>query len=252
MSYDISPIFDRWDYEPGEVSARKILGLDGTEKLQMRIELGVLQMELTGRPDGKRPHGSESLLDHYSFLLEDYVRRYTTDKGFKLLSRECQALRDEGLQYYHRYLALFHLQEFDAVARDTQHNLDLFDLVKKYAAEETDKLSLEHFRPYVIMMQTRARAAALLHKRCYDDALQEANEGLGRIRTFFDGFEREDLFETCVETKVLRRLVEEIDATRPKGPKEALEEDLRAAVAAENFEEAAALRDKIKGFERQT
>ena len=31
----------------------------------MRIDLGLLQMELDGRPDGQRPHGFESLLDYY-------------------------------------------------------------------------------------------------------------------------------------------------------------------------------------------
>ena len=29
----------------------------------MRIDLGLLQMEINGRPDGQRPQGSESLLD---------------------------------------------------------------------------------------------------------------------------------------------------------------------------------------------
>ena len=37
--------------------ARKIVGEDGKEKLQVRLDLGLLQMELNGRPDGERPHG---------------------------------------------------------------------------------------------------------------------------------------------------------------------------------------------------
>ena len=43
---------------------RIVPGDDGREKLQMRIDLGLLQMELDGRPDGQRPAGAESLLDH--------------------------------------------------------------------------------------------------------------------------------------------------------------------------------------------
>ena len=31
----------------------------------MRIDLGLIQMELAGRPDGQRPDGFESLLDCY-------------------------------------------------------------------------------------------------------------------------------------------------------------------------------------------
>ena len=35
----------------------------------------------------------------------------------------------EGLQYYHRYLAAFHLERYDLVARDTERNLRLFAFV---------------------------------------------------------------------------------------------------------------------------
>ena len=40
----------------------------------------------------------------------------------------------EGVQYYHRYLAAFHLQRYDLVARDTARNLRLFAFVVKHAA----------------------------------------------------------------------------------------------------------------------
>jgi hypothetical protein len=35
----------------------------GGRAIQVRLELGILQMALEGRPDGRRPHGSPSLLD---------------------------------------------------------------------------------------------------------------------------------------------------------------------------------------------
>ncbi len=54
-SRDISPVLKGWDYEPGTINVRKISGLDGSPKLQMRVDLGVLQMEMSGRPDGAHP-----------------------------------------------------------------------------------------------------------------------------------------------------------------------------------------------------
>ena len=47
-----------WDYEPGTLNVRKVNGMDGEPKLQMRLDLGLLQMEMNGRPDGRRfPRG---------------------------------------------------------------------------------------------------------------------------------------------------------------------------------------------------
>jgi hypothetical protein len=45
-----------WEYEPGTVQARLVKGADGRPLIQMRVELGVLQIEPAGRPDGARPH----------------------------------------------------------------------------------------------------------------------------------------------------------------------------------------------------
>src|SRR5689334_783852 len=35
-SKDITPVLKGWDYEPGTINVRKIAGLDGAPKLQMR------------------------------------------------------------------------------------------------------------------------------------------------------------------------------------------------------------------------
>ena len=61
MSLDLNTLLKDWPHETGAIKVRKIIGLDGREKLQLRIDLGMLQMEMTGRPDGHRPHNCESL-----------------------------------------------------------------------------------------------------------------------------------------------------------------------------------------------
>ena len=60
MSLDLNTLLKDWPHESGAIKVRKILGLDGNEKLQLRIDLGVLQMEIpagrtaTGRTTANR------------------------------------------------------------------------------------------------------------------------------------------------------------------------------------------------------
>ena len=60
--------------------------------------------------------------------------------------------------FYHRYLSLFVLEQYDAVIRDTQHNLDVLDLCNRYGKSEYDRMCLEQYRAYILMMNTRGKA----------------------------------------------------------------------------------------------
>ena len=66
MRRDLDDVIQGWPYdpEPGEHLAREVRARDGRKVLQVRIELGVLQLEVTGRPDGVRPHGFATYLDY--------------------------------------------------------------------------------------------------------------------------------------------------------------------------------------------
>lgn len=156
-NFDITPLLNEWQYTSGEITVRKITGLDGREKLQMRLDLGLLQMEVDGRPDGRRPHGRESLLEYF----EDKIR---LDPSFKLNQDECAALREESGLYYHRYLSEYVLEDFTSVVRDTSRNLKVLDLCRMHAANAEDRETLEQYRPYITMMRDRSRAAVLLRK----------------------------------------------------------------------------------------
>ncbi len=59
VSNDLSSILRDWPYESGQINVRLISGDDGEPKVQMRLDLGLLQMEAFGRPDGERPQGYE-------------------------------------------------------------------------------------------------------------------------------------------------------------------------------------------------
>lgn len=250
-SKDLQPILDNWPYEPGQVSVRKIRGMDNRLKIQMRVDLGIIQMETEGRPDGTRPFNHESLLEYQTARLETHKRRNGTDLGFSLSPDDCKAIRDESLQYYQRYLANFALEEYDAVVRDTQHNLDILDLISQYAEEEPDRLALEGYRPYIIMMHTRSKAVAAMRSRQYLTALAHVERGIGTIRDFFKKFGNAKAYNRCAEVVILKALRREVRRQLPVDPIRKLKQELADAVAEERFEDAAQIRDSLDAFLKQ-
>jgi len=245
-SKDITPLLKGWDYEPGTINVRRIRGSDGQPKLQMRVELGLLQMELTGRPDGTKPHGFDSLLDYYESKLKEHKSQFGTESDFHLTGEQCEMLRQEAAMYYQRYLSLFVLEDFNGVVRDTARNLRVLDLCGKFAENEQDRLILEQYRPYITMMHTRANASLHFSEKRYQQALAVIDEGLESIRGFFVQFGQEEAFEQSHEVKVLKRFAREIRRKLPVDPKQKLQSQLERAVKRENYELAAKLRDQLK------
>ncbi len=71
---DLSALLDAWPFEPGKLNVRLISGKDATEKLQIRLDLGVLQMNLDGRPDGLKPAGYSSVLEYFEALRDSITQ----------------------------------------------------------------------------------------------------------------------------------------------------------------------------------
>ena len=246
MSKDIGLILNGWDSNPDEVTVRRLTGLDGNTKIQMRLDLGVLQMEMAGRPDGKRPHGYESLLEYYEARLERYRALNGDYYGFEVDADSCASLKQESMQYYYRYLSLFHLGDYPEVIRDTDRNLRVFQFINDWAETDDDRTSCEQFRPYVLMMNTRATACQFLEEQKFDAATDEIESGIERIEDFFLTLERSDLIEGCREISFLRDWSERIRDNRPLTAAEKLRRELSSAVEREDYEYAAQLRDQIK------
>lgn len=246
MNKDIGPILEGWGFRPDEVTVRKVPGIDGREKIQLRLELGLYQMEMTGRPDGTRPHGHESLLDHYLSVLVEHRTKYGSEERFKLNSEDCTRLRMESLQYYHRRISLFELKDYRAAERDADHNLQIMDLLKQHAENEADRMLSEQYRAFVLMDRTKARVHQNLARRDYRVALSQIDEGIELIEDFFKEHGRADLIEKAMEVGFLRNWRSEISQQIPVSEPERLELLLKEAVDQENFERAAELRDRLR------
>ena len=246
MSKDIGPILEGWPYEPGQVTVRKVRGDDGRVKIQLRVDLGLLQMESRGRPDGQRPYDCDSLLDYCLGLLERHRRTHGADEGFSLDDKLCDQLRAEAVQYYYRYLSEFVLEEYDAVVRDTARNLAVLELCARHAREQADRIVMEQYRPYILMMNARARAMLTLAAGKPRQARKIVEQALGKLREFFSSFSQEGAFEGSTEAAGLRGLLEEIEAKTPGDPVARLHKELAQALKQERYEEAARLRDAIR------
>jgi hypothetical protein len=248
MSLDLNTVLKDWPHEPGAIKVRKIVGLDGREKLQLRIDLGVLQMEIIGRPDGQRPHGAESLLAHHQ-LRAAHAEGH--GDSYELTAEQCTELQQEGIQYYHRYLSLFQINDYAGVVRDTQRNLDLFDFVVSHTDREEVAWSLQQFRPYVLMMNTRAKASIFLAQGKFPEAMIEIERGRDGIVEFFQKSNFPELATKSSEITFLEEWLEEVRAKRPLSKLEVMEREMESAVAKELYERAAELRDAIRTLKTQ-
>lgn len=243
MSLDLNTVLNEWPHESGTIKVRKVAGLDGRDKLQLRIDLGVLQMEMTGRPDGQRPHGCESLLvyhQHRADLAE------SAGDDYELSAEDCAELQQEGIQYYHRYVSLFQLNEYAGVIRDTQRNLDLFSFVDNHSERDEIVWNFQQFRPYVLMMNTRAKASIYLHDGRYADALHEIEKGRDSVVEFFQQSNFPELATKSNEIAFLEEWLEEVRSKRPLTKLEVMQREMESAIASEFYERAAELRDAIR------
>jgi hypothetical protein len=236
--HDIDRILQEWAYEPGEISARLVRAAGGREVLQMRVEMGVLQLETSGRPDGTRPGGAATYFDYLTELAEQ-----EGDELFVLSPEQCSEADREFMQYYHRRICWLALREFRRAASDADHTLAFMDFVNDHSPNEEWTLSHDQYRPFVLFHRTQAAALATLEEAGPNAAMKELNGGLDRLRDLFAQYDAEEQFD---DDELVGRLYELRDTLREQYElKPSLSEQLDAAVANEQYELAAKLRDEL-------
>jgi hypothetical protein len=247
MNFDISHLLENWDYQPGQIVVRRFTGRDGQEKIQLRVDLGLLQMNAQGRPDGKRPMGHLSLFEYHQSRLKKHTTERGSDEGFALKAEDCAKLQLEALQFHHRYICLLELQDYEGVVRDTKRNLTVFDFVARYAESEELAWALQQFRPQLLLIQVRAKGSEKLAVKRYREAVQEIERGIAEIRNFYSETGRNDI-EHSAEVQYLENWIAEINSARPLTKREKLELALHEAVRQENYEKAAEVRDELRNL----
>jgi hypothetical protein len=183
--------------------------------------------------------------------LEEYRAAHDgADDGFEVGAEECGKLQQECIQYHHRYICLFQLEDFAGVELDCERNLKVFEFVAKHAPTEEAAWSLLQFIPQLLMMRTRARGTAALKQDRFDDAMMLIGDGIAELERFYAENERLQMMEGSPELASLRDWFSQISSRRPMSEVERLERDLAEAIRSEDYERAARVRDQIK--KRQT
>jgi hypothetical protein len=251
MDQDLAPLLNAWPYDP-EHAARKIAGADGREKVQLRVRVGtyhgIVQLESDGRPDGERPHGAEFALDFH-----EERQRAATAGGlkFSLDHRAAHELFDEGTLVYERYVVLLQLGDWERVIRDTERNIRLFRFVHRWAERAEDREHLEKWWPYILRINAMARIERARAAGDFNAALAVLHEARQRIAELPEQEDETFRVERERSRKALSEIEQVLELARPLDEVERLEREKRAAVRRQEYERAAALRDRISAL-RQT
>ena len=256
MFRDIDEALQGWVYEPepGEIQAREVRARNGRNVLQVRIELGVLQLEVDGRPDGVRPHGFATYLD--------YLRHRAASRGLApggkspawiMTDEHCEESDREFVQFFHRRVAWLSLQRYDRALADAEHTLGLMDFVARHGKDADYVASHERFRGLVLFHRTQAAAALALEQHRPEEAIDVVRDGIELLRRHQSAWEADDEADgEDDETEDLGNpLLEELASLEVKirenfAVEKTLLEQLDEAVAREDYEHAARIRDQIR------
>jgi len=247
---DITDILREWEFD-SDNQIRIIQADDGRQVLQVRQPLGIEQYELDGRPDGREPFGRPTVLDEMRERLESWRGTHGSDEGFSIAHDDIAALQSEGLLFYFRYLVLFQIGDFVRTSRDTQHNLELCELVERYAESDEDRKEILQHRPYILRMNAISRAMISLHK----EMKAAAEEILAGAISAIEGMEEIDTpafqFERMRSLNYLKATLKQIH-DKESSPVDGLKAELATAVDEEDYERAASLRDRIRSLSAET
>jgi hypothetical protein len=235
--HDIDLVLRQWPFQPGVIAARLVSAGDGREVLQMRIEMGLLQMETTGRPDGEHPGGLDTCLD----WLQELAR--AQGEAFVLSEQHCMEIDREFAQFYQRRICCLVLRQFARAVADSDYTLALMDFVVAHSPNPQWTLSHEQYRPFVLFHRIQAAAMLALESSGPEVAIETINQGLEQMRALFVKFGAEEQFDQDELVAQLAAMKESLREEYRVG--KTLAEQLADAVSAEEYERAARLRDEI-------
>jgi hypothetical protein len=256
---DMSIVTKDWPYDEYEEAnnVRKIMGLDGAMKVQVRLRNGVVQWNVEGRPDGREPYGYGTMLEFASDTLAmDVLDEPDPHEPDFIDPALVDELMEELYGYCKRCRALFLFGDYRRALDDVCHGLDILDFVRDQLENPHVAFEYDHYRPS--LLANRAQTEMLVHLRADRSraALEALNQGIDEIEDFYFDYELDEELEDCSERQVLidlRRSLREKHNV-PLTDREllhSLKVEQQIAIRSENYEMAARLRDKINLLEQK-
>jgi hypothetical protein len=248
LTLDLDELLEGWVQPRDEVPARVIAGLGNELLIQLRVDMGLVQMFPDGRPDGQCYCGCTTALDFFRQQLRDATS--PPDLDWSVLARELQ-------QFNYRRLALMSLieeasthQDVNAARvqlrraiRDIDHCLTIFALTDEHS--EHGPGSAVALIPALIFH--RARLLALLREaeERVDDAIEELKAGATALDDMLARMGVEEPARARDPGVAHLRKLEKRLRSR-HGVEQTLREQLEQALELDQFERAAHLRDELR------
>jgi hypothetical protein len=248
MTLDLDELTLGWECPSGELTARVVVGRDGRELFQLRVDLGVMQMFSDGRPDGQRYRGHPGAAAYIAHELriggdvlpQDWLEldREVTQTNYRRIAAATvaeAALRANNEREARRYL--------HQALEDIRTCLTDMQLMKERSGPLPDELA--NLYPTLVFDRARLAAQVRIIEGQFEDAIEQAEAGAVSLETLLTRLGYDD--EQRAEDPALRYLQTlSRQLRREYGVTLTLTEQLAQAVANEDFETAAELRDELE------
>lgn len=247
MSLDLIEITGEWAGRTEGIRARLITGVDGRELVQLKVDLGLLQMF----PDDQ-PAGPDVPADVLAKLqAESRAGRPIAESLLATLQRELAqfnfrrlaltVVAEEAIQSNDEAAARRSLQR---AIRDIEHCMAILDALE--VADTSAAQPHRALRPPLVFNHARLGSRLLESEERFAEAAEVADTGAGRLIDVLElfGYDPAD----CGNDPAVQFLRQNADRLRGMA---ASEDDprvglLRQALAQEDFETAARLRDELR------
>lgn len=123
-----------------------------------------------------------------------------------------------------------------------------FRFVDAHAERDDDRNALNQYWPYILRIHGMARALSATERGDLDAAVLIVRKALEKIKALKDVPTQTFLLEKMRSVAVLEEMLEEIQGKAPPNEAEIVKERMEKAVAAENYERAAQLRDILRNM----
>jgi len=220
--------------------------MDHGKKIRVVTQRGTFYLDIDGRPDGAEP----SLP---AFLEQRDQHPPNVSDLFILNDLDVQSLSEEAFLYRLRREYFFKVGDYVRSIRDVNIGIQIIDLIMGFAENPELRLFFLQFRPDQEIFKRTAEAKLAIQQKDYSLARQRIELAAAFVREIIlkhaDAFP-EDWQEKRLDQ--LKKVYDEIGSTwendlsplRNSPP--SLEERLRVAIEAEEYELAAELRDIIR------
>lgn len=247
MTLDLDELVGPWDCPQDDVAARVIQCDDGERFVQLRVDLGILQMRCEGRPDGGVYQELPTALEYVRH--ERACGAATSDDELEALERELEqfnfrrlafsSLADGALRDGQQDTACEHLQ---AALRDIEHCLHLLRLLDTQS--ESDDESQIALYPTLVFNRARYKTRLCIVEQRFEDAIETAADGEIALRLALEkvGYDPEGVDEDP-GVQYLHQLEKRLRDQH--GISATLSEQIDEALAREDYEQASELRDRL-------